>query len=100
MPEAADEERHEGLNLTPPAERFELYRHENTKKTKTWARRNEAGDYEIRAVTGEGEAYAVTGGVFPKLQVALARALQQLRRCPSGDVLAVVRYHRPYHAPS
>lgn len=73
MPEAADEERHEGLNLVPPAEGFELYRHKNAAETKTggwsglyWARRNEAGDYEIRAVTGEGEAYSVTGGVFPR----------------------------------
>jgi hypothetical protein len=72
MPEAADGERHEGLNLTPPAEGFELYRHKNAEETKTggwsglyWARRNEAGDYEIRAVTGDGEAYSVTGGVFP-----------------------------------
>jgi hypothetical protein len=31
-----------------------------------WARINEAGDYEIRAVTREGEAHSVTGGIFPK----------------------------------
>jgi hypothetical protein len=75
MPEAAGEagKRHEGLNLVPPAEGFELYRHKNAEERKTggwsglyWARRNEEGDYEIRAVTGEGEAYSVTGGVFPK----------------------------------
>jgi hypothetical protein len=30
-----------------------------------WARRNEDGDYEIQAVvTGKGEAYSVTDGVF------------------------------------
>ena len=26
----------------------------------------EAGDYEIRSVTREGEAHSVTGGIFPK----------------------------------
>ena len=72
MPEAAGEERYGGLNLTPPAEGFELYGHKNVGETKTWgwsglywARRNEAGDYEIRAITREGEAYSVPGGVFP-----------------------------------
>ncbi len=67
------EERHEGLNLTPPTEGYELYRHKNAGNMTTrgwsglyWARRNEAGDYEIRAITGEGEAYSVTAGVFPK----------------------------------
>jgi hypothetical protein len=29
-----------------------------------------------------------------------ARVLQRLRRCPSGDALATVRYRRPYHEPS
>jgi hypothetical protein len=63
----------EALNLTPPEEGFELYRHKNAKEMTTkgwsglyWARKNEAGDYEIRAVTREGEAYSVTGGIFPK----------------------------------
>jgi hypothetical protein len=31
-----------------------------------WARINEAGDYEIRSVTREGEAHSVTGGIFSK----------------------------------
>ncbi len=31
-----------------------------------WARINEAGDYEIRSVTREGEAHSVTRGIFPK----------------------------------
>jgi len=31
-----------------------------------WARRNEASGYEIRTVAKEGDAYTVTGGVFPK----------------------------------
>jgi hypothetical protein len=67
------ERRHESLNLTPPGVGFELYRHKNAGNTATrewsglyWARRSEAGDYEIRTVTKEGEAYSVTGGVFPR----------------------------------
>jgi len=32
-----------------------------------WARINEAGDYEIRSVTREGEAHSVTGGIIPKV---------------------------------
>jgi hypothetical protein len=35
MPEAADGGYHEGLNLTPPAEGFELSRHMNAAETKT-----------------------------------------------------------------
>jgi hypothetical protein len=61
------------LNLTPPVEGFELYRHKDAGETRAggwswlyWARRNEAVDYEIRAVTGAGEAYSVPGGVFPR----------------------------------
>jgi hypothetical protein len=63
----------EGLNLTTPEEDFELYRHKNAHEMKTrgwsglyWARKNEAGDYKIVAVTREGEAYSVAGGIFPK----------------------------------
>ena len=63
----------EGLNLAPPKEGFELYRHKKAKEMRTrgwsglyWAKNNAAGDYEIRAVTREGEAYSVTGGIFPK----------------------------------
>jgi hypothetical protein len=66
-------ERYEILNLKPPAEGFELYRHKNAGQMSTrgwsglyWARKNEAGNYEIRAVAREGEAHSVTGGVFPK----------------------------------
>ena len=57
----------------PPAEGFELFRHRNAEQMTTqgwsglyWARINEAGDYEIRSVTREGEAHSVTGGIFPK----------------------------------
>ncbi len=67
------QERYKDLNLTPPEEGFELYGHKRAERMSTlgwsglyWARENEAGDYEIRAVTREGEAYSVTGGVFPK----------------------------------
>jgi hypothetical protein len=73
VPEAADGERYEGLNLMPSVEGFELYRHKNADETKTegwsglyWARRNDEGDYEIRTVTREGEAYSVPGGIFPR----------------------------------
>ena len=66
-------ELYEGLNLMPPAEGFELYRHKNAQEMMTqgwsglyWARMNEAGDYEIRSVTREGEAHSVTGGIFPR----------------------------------
>jgi hypothetical protein len=66
-------ELYEGLNLMLPAEGFELYRHKNAVQMTTqgwsglyWARMNEAGDYEIRSVTREGEAHSVTGGIFPK----------------------------------
>jgi hypothetical protein len=54
---------YEGLNLMPPAEGFELYRHKNAEQMTTqgwlglyWARMNEAGDYEIRVVTREGRS--------------------------------------------
>jgi hypothetical protein len=66
-------EPHPNLNLAPPEEGFELYRHRNAEQMTTrgwsglyWARKSETGDYEIRAVTREGEAYSVTGGIFPK----------------------------------
>jgi len=66
-------ELYEGLNLTPPEEGFELYRHKNAQEMRTWgwsglywARKNEAGDCEIRTVTREGEGYSVTGGIFPR----------------------------------
>ena len=67
------EERCEGLNLTPPTEAYELYRHKNIENTATrrwsgvyWTRLSEAGDYKIRSVAREGEAHSMTGGVFPK----------------------------------
>jgi hypothetical protein len=68
-----EKELYEGLNLMPPAEGFELYRHKDAEQMTTqgwsglyWARMNEAGDYEIRSVAREGEAHSVTGGIFPK----------------------------------
>jgi hypothetical protein len=67
------EELKEGLNLTPPEEGFELYRYKNAKQMTTqgwsglyWARKNVAGEYEIRAVTKEGEGYSYPGGAFSK----------------------------------
>ena len=66
-------ERHESLNLMPPEEGFELYRHKNAENATSqgwsgmyWTRRNEAGDYEIRTLSKEGEAYSYPGGVMPK----------------------------------
>ena len=65
---------YEGLNLTPPDEGFELYRHKNTEDLGTrgwtglyWARKAEGGGYEIRAVLREGEAYSYPGGIFPEI---------------------------------
>jgi hypothetical protein len=63
----------EDLNLRPPGDGFELYKHKHAESTRTqgwaglyWARKNESGDYEIRSVAREGEAQSITGGVFPK----------------------------------
>jgi hypothetical protein len=67
------QERYEDLNLTSPEEDFKLYCYKNIEQMKTqgwsglyWARKNEAGDYEIRAVTRKGEGYSYPGGVFSK----------------------------------
>jgi hypothetical protein len=67
------QERYEDLNLTSPEEDFKLYRYKNIDQMKTqgwsglyWARKNEARDYEIRAVTRKGEGYSYPGGVFSK----------------------------------
>jgi hypothetical protein len=66
-------ELYEGLNLIPLEEGFELYRYKNIEQLTTrawsglyWARKNEAGDYKITAVTREGEGYSYPGGVFSK----------------------------------
>ena len=63
----------EGLYLTPPEGGYELYRHTNAGSMKTkgwhgyyWARRNEAGDYEIRSVPVSSGEPSVPGGVFPR----------------------------------
>ena len=68
-----NQERYKDLNLSPLKEEFELYRYKNVEEMRTqgwsglyWARKNEAGDYEIRAVTKEGEGYSYPGGVFAK----------------------------------
>jgi hypothetical protein len=67
------QERNDDLNLLPPKGGFELHRYKNAEKMRTsgcsglyWAKNNEAGDYEIRAVTSEGEGYSYPGGVFSK----------------------------------
>ena len=67
-----DERSKKGLNLTPPGEGFDLYRHRNADRLNTrgwsglyWVRRITSGDYEIRSVAGEGEGHSYPGGVFP-----------------------------------
>jgi hypothetical protein len=65
------QERYENLDLTPSGEGFELYKSAEGMRTQGWsglywARKNEAGDYEIRAVTREGDGYSHPGGVFSK----------------------------------
>jgi hypothetical protein len=64
---------YEGLNLEPPEVGFELWRHKNADKMITkgwsglyWARKMAGGDYEIRTLTREGEAFSYPGGFFPK----------------------------------
>ncbi len=67
------QEHYKDLNLTPPEGGYELYRHKNAEQMRTqgwsglyWARESAPGDYEIRAVTREGEGYSYPGGVFSK----------------------------------
>ena len=64
---------YEGLNLAPPDEGFELWRHRNAGRLGTegwsglyWARKTAGGDYEIRTVMREGGVYSYPGGVFPR----------------------------------
>jgi hypothetical protein len=63
---------YEGLDLTPPEEGFELYRHKNAEGLGIrgwtglyWARGAKGGGFEIRGVLRKGEAYSYPGGVFP-----------------------------------
>jgi hypothetical protein len=67
------QERYEDLHLRPPEGGFELYHYKNAEEMTTrrwsglyWTRKNEAGDYEIRAVTKEGEGYSYPGCIFSK----------------------------------
>ena len=70
---AGDRFEFEGPNLSPPGEGFGLWRHGNAGRLGTegwpglyWARQTEGGDYEIRAVVGEGAGYSYPAGIFPK----------------------------------
>jgi hypothetical protein len=63
----------EGLDLTPPEEGFELYRHKNAEKMRTkdwhgyyWAKLTEQGNYEIGSVPSSLGEHSVSGGVMPK----------------------------------
>ena len=56
----------------PPEEGYELYRHRNADAMRTrgwhghyWARRNAAGDYEIRSVPSSLGEPSAPGGVVP-----------------------------------
>ena len=67
------DDHYEGLNLEPPEGGFELWRHRNADKMGTkgwsglcWARLTSGGDYEIRTVARQGEAFSYPEGVFPK----------------------------------
>lgn len=59
----------DGPDTSPPEEGFELYRHRNAAATRSrgwhglyWARRDGAGDYEIRSVPASlGEPSAAAG---------------------------------------
>ncbi|MDQ3910286.1 MAG: hypothetical protein M3305_00555 [Actinomycetota bacterium] len=62
----------EGLELTPPGEGFELYRHRKASGMRTegwhgcyWARRTEGGAYEIRTVPSLLGEPPAPGGTFP-----------------------------------
>ena len=62
-----------GPGLTPLGEGYELYKHKNAGGIKMenwhglyWARRNEAGDYEIRSVPSSLGEYSVPGRVMPQ----------------------------------
>jgi hypothetical protein len=70
-PETPGEDR-EGPDRAPPGEGYALYRHKSFARLPTagwhglyWARKNAAGDYELRSVpTSLGEPSAA-GGVMP-----------------------------------
>jgi hypothetical protein len=63
----------EGPDLSPPAEGFELYRHNDAEKMKTknwhgyyWARCTEKRDYEICSVPSMLGEHSVPGGIMPR----------------------------------
>lgn len=60
-------------DTSPPGEGFELYRHKNAEATRTrgwhglyWARRNEAGNYELRSVPASLGEPSAAGGIMPR----------------------------------
>jgi hypothetical protein len=63
----------EGLELTPPGEGFDLYRHRRASEMRTegwhgcyWARCTEGGACEIRTVPSSLGEPSAHGGTFPK----------------------------------
>lgn len=62
-----------GPNLAPPEEGFGLWRHTNADRMRTegwaglfWARRAEGGDYELRTLARQREAYSYPAGLCPR----------------------------------
>lgn len=73
MPRSTSSEDLDGPDRTPPGEGYELYRHRNFARIKTrgwhglyWARRNDAGDYELRSVPASLGEPSAAGGVMPE----------------------------------
>jgi hypothetical protein len=81
---------YEGPNLEPPERGYGLWRHKNADKMGTkgwsglyWARKTAGGDYEIRTLTREGEAYSYPGGVFPG--EAFERLYERVNPADTGE---------------
>lgn len=63
----------DGPDTSPPGEGFELYRHRNAEATRSrgwhglyWARRDEAGNYEIRSVPASLGEPSAAAGTMPR----------------------------------
>ena len=63
----------DGPDVSPPGEGYGLYRHRNAGALRPkgwhglyWARRNEAGNYELRSVPSSLGEYPAPGGIMPK----------------------------------
>jgi hypothetical protein len=92
------EDEREDIELTPPGEGFELYRHRKAGEMRTegwhgcyWARRTEGGAYEIRTVPSSLGEPSAHGGHLPRGGLRegefVRRGLAPLRRSRYGGVL-------------